>query len=241
MVTYFQFSIGTWDFTLYNNIKMGKYFGISFAILFLLIMMVLFMNFLIAILSSVFSRYENQKQGLYYEVLVSKLNRYQFDDKYGSIACAILPMSILVYPMHWLTSLFSDSEFGQSIKRRINNFICHILFFPYAVLTTLLFFIVTSCIVPFAYVKQLLRTAACISSAKRNKDKLTRLQALIKFALAGPFILCTAVMVESVAFFVFLYIDSSQELAIESVSILSTSTFSIFVQTLKSFRKQSVK
>jgi len=59
LILYFEFTVGTWDFTVFQNVSIGYEVGRVFGIFFLLIMLVLFMNFLIAILSSVFAKYEN--------------------------------------------------------------------------------------------------------------------------------------------------------------------------------------
>jgi len=56
--------------------------------LFLLINTVLFLNFVIAILSSTFAYYEDKRLGLYYEVLVAKFPQMDYDDRYGAVVCA---------------------------------------------------------------------------------------------------------------------------------------------------------
>ena len=50
--------------------------------------MVLFLNFVIAIMSSTFAYYETKQLGLYYEVLISNFPSMEYDSKYGAIACA---------------------------------------------------------------------------------------------------------------------------------------------------------
>ena len=98
IIMYLEFSLGAWDLTKYDNVSVGKYVGRIFAVLYLILTVVLFLNFLIAILSSTFAKYENQKLGLYYEVIISKFSRYENDETYGSIICASPPLNILVYP-----------------------------------------------------------------------------------------------------------------------------------------------
>ena len=50
--------------------------------------MVLLLNLVIAILSSVYAYYEDKSQGLYYEVMVGKFSSLEFDDRFGAAACA---------------------------------------------------------------------------------------------------------------------------------------------------------
>lgn len=56
--------------------------------LFLLVNLVLLLNYVIAILSSTYAAYEDKKLGLYYEVIVASFPAMEYDDRYGAIACA---------------------------------------------------------------------------------------------------------------------------------------------------------
>lgn len=49
---------------------------------------VLLLNLIIAILSSTYAFFEDKKIGLYYEVLVSRFSVMEFDERFGSCACA---------------------------------------------------------------------------------------------------------------------------------------------------------
>jgi len=98
LVTYFETSLGSWnlkiyklyndpsdpdkyDLDLYNN-------GVIYHCFVLLVNMVLFLNFVIAILSATFAYYENKQLGLYYEVIVGLFPSMEYDDRYGAVVCA---------------------------------------------------------------------------------------------------------------------------------------------------------
>ena len=59
---------------------------------------VLFLNFVIAILSSTYALFEDKKIGLYYEVLVGLFARLEWDDLYGAVVCAQPPTNVLLLP-----------------------------------------------------------------------------------------------------------------------------------------------
>jgi len=92
---YFEASLGTWSLSVYEGHDIngepltGLYnLGVVWHVLILLINMVLFLNFVIAILSSTFAYYETKKLGLYYEVIVGLFPSMEFDERYGAVVCA---------------------------------------------------------------------------------------------------------------------------------------------------------
>ena len=79
--------------------------GKVYTVVVLLVHSVLFLNFVIAILSSTFASYEDKSTGLYYEVLVALFPKMDYDEDYGYIVCAQLPFSILILPFQWIPFL----------------------------------------------------------------------------------------------------------------------------------------
>ena len=77
-IYFFESSLGQWDMTVYENenevegedltviIAIGKYYQIFF----LLVNLILMLNFVIAILSSTYQNFEHIQSGLYYNVLI---------------------------------------------------------------------------------------------------------------------------------------------------------------------------
>lgn len=62
--------------------------GLVYNTIFLLINMVLLLNFVIAILSATQSKFQDKQLGLYYEVIVAKFPSMEWDEKYGAAVCA---------------------------------------------------------------------------------------------------------------------------------------------------------
>ena len=92
---YFESSLGSWSMKAYEGVNQNGdpidtlyTIGVVFHCLFLLINMVLFLNFVIAILSSTFAFYDNKQLGLYYEVIVALFPAMEYDEKFGAVVCA---------------------------------------------------------------------------------------------------------------------------------------------------------
>jgi hypothetical protein len=110
VIMYFEASLGSWNLNYYlgktndglpnENLYM---IGVIFHCIFLLVNMVLFLNFVIAILSSTFAFYENKRLGLYYEVIVGLFPSMEYDERYGSIVCATSPFNLMIAPFQWIT------------------------------------------------------------------------------------------------------------------------------------------
>lgn len=102
---YFDSSLGSWDPSVYNGrdifgdpMNMQTNIGMVFLAIFLLINLVLLLNFVIALLSGTFSNYEDKQLGLYYEVIVAMFPVMEYDNRYGSIVCAQTPFNLMILP-----------------------------------------------------------------------------------------------------------------------------------------------
>ena len=95
-IYFFESSLGQWDMTVFENetlnegedlsviIQIGKYYQI----LFLLVNLILMLNFVIAILSSTYANFEHIQSGLYYNVLIQVFPSMGWDDDFGCLICA---------------------------------------------------------------------------------------------------------------------------------------------------------
>lgn len=103
---YFNASIGNWSMEEYCDVieYSGKpsdtlcTAGKWYTFIILLINNVLLLNLVIALLSDTYAKYEDKQLGLYYEVLVGNFPTMDYDDKFGSIACATAPLNLMVVP-----------------------------------------------------------------------------------------------------------------------------------------------
>ena len=113
--------------------------------------MVLFLNFVIAILSSTFAFYENKKLGLYNEVIIGLFPNMEYDDRYGATVCSQPPLNLMILPFQWVT-IFPLSD--EKLKK-FNHFLCHMLYAPIGITITLFFTCINTLMLPIVYLKHI--------------------------------------------------------------------------------------
>ena len=210
---FFDASLGAWS----DSVFVGKdingddltylyYFGITFNCIFLLINSVLLLNFVIAILSATFARFEDKQVGLFYEVIVAKFPAMEYDKRYGAVVCAQPPLNIMIFPFQWVT-MFPIFEEENLIL--YNTFLCHLLYFPIGVTVTCVFTIRNIIIMPFAYFGHTLALIQTITNSDETMDELSekfeRFLTILKFIIIGPILLPVSVLINMFNFFINLY------------------------------------
>ena len=75
------------------------YSGMIFMFFLLSVNMVLILNLIIAILSSIYEFFKDKRLGLYYEVLVSRFSVMEFDERFGSCALAQAPLNVMTFTL----------------------------------------------------------------------------------------------------------------------------------------------
>ena len=155
-IFYYESSLASWDLRTFCSSGeediMDKdiecQLSVVFLMGFLLVNLVLLLNYVIAILSSTYAAYEDKKLGLYYEVIVGSFPAMEYDDRYGAIACAQPPFNMMLLPFQWITVFPLSDEF----LIKYNQFLCHALYLLIAVVITAIFTVLNTIYVPIAYV-----------------------------------------------------------------------------------------
>lgn len=107
IVWFFQSSVGTFDFGVFNVtddagnvINQVQVLGTVFLVVFLLANMILLLNFVIAILSATFAKYDEYKLGLYYNTLNKMMTDMAWCPRFGSLIVykPPLPLYVLILP-----------------------------------------------------------------------------------------------------------------------------------------------
>jgi hypothetical protein len=109
-IIYFEAGIGAWDTSVYyaqnpdgSQDEELLQLGIYYMMIFLLINLVMLLNYVVAILGSVFEKYNEQSQGLYLNVLVNLFPSLEWHDEYGCLICAHAPVDLTLF---FLTPIF---------------------------------------------------------------------------------------------------------------------------------------
>lgn len=125
---HFEAALGSWSMTKFCDV--GDEWlcneGMVFMFVLLSVNMVLILNLVIAILSSVYAYFEGKRLGLYYEVLVSKFCAMEYDERYGSVACAQPPLNLMIFPAQWIIIF----PLPDSFLRTYNEILCFLLYLP---------------------------------------------------------------------------------------------------------------
>ena len=207
------------------------WFGEVYGFIFLLINLVLMLNFVIAILSNTFAKLQPKILGLHYEIIVSNIPKLEFDVRYGCIICSYIPMNFLTAPLKLLFLLpMSDQKL---IK--LNSFICHIIYFPVSVVLTISFCVSATLFTPFAYINHIIRLIDTLTNNDETMDeiseKLRRFQSIVLFVVFGPFILVFGNILDFYRFWINLYSKPYNIKDGANMNVLSQRTIEIFVKS----------
>ena len=97
--------------------------------------------------------------GLYYNVLIELFAKLSWDDKFGCLVCASQPLNIILPFVSPLVVIYQNND--EKLVRA-NEFICHVLYFPFAAIITMIFTAMNVCVVPFGYATHVVRLLTSI-------------------------------------------------------------------------------
>jgi hypothetical protein len=180
---------------------------------------VLLLNLIIAILSSTYAFFEDKKIGLYYEVLVGRFAVMEFDDRFGSCACAQAPLNLMTFPLQWVVTLPNLSD---GFLRGYNEFLCYMLYFPLSVFFTGGFAVVAVTMAPITYLLTtygLMRRICESHEPVEGEDPCERFTTFLKFLIFGPIIVVIMVPVDCFKFYYNLFTKPIIDPETEKVSI----------------------
>ena len=223
-VIYFEAALGNWNLKIYKLPPGGGLYsdgpydetlyniGIFYHVLILLINLVLFLNFVIAILSATFANYQDKQLGLFYEVIVGLFPSMEYDSLYGAMICASSPFNIITTPFLPIYAL----PLSTNALLKLNKFLCNLLFAPIAICILMCHTTINAILVPVAYVQHTLALISTLTNADETMDefseKLRRFFTIVQFILGGWIFLILSVPFNSVIFFYNLYTRSIEDM-----------------------------
>ena len=151
-VIHFESALGNWLNTIYDDLSLGSTFGQAFHLLSVVLNLILMLNMVIAILMETFARMATQKRGLYYDTLISQLPAYEYDSRWGVLILAPPPLNLLILP---LVLLFWCLESSSERLLKINEIFVKILYFPMAIIFTIVFVLGNFFLTPVSFFKLL--------------------------------------------------------------------------------------
>ena len=166
-LTTFGTALANYDFSDFDDLDLGPMVGKIFVVFSLIINAVVLLNFIIAILADTYSNLMSNKLGLYYDVVISKINIYEDDEFYGGLVVGIPPfnvLAILMAPVYWYVS-------DQKLLKKINDTFTKVIFAPVALSFTALFMAMNLILLPFAYLAAILKKAKLVNMKLPGKNK----------------------------------------------------------------------
>ena len=237
-------ALGNWDFDAFDNIEneVIKKLGIWIIMVFLILNMVLMLNLVIAIMSQSFSDMHVTQLGLYWSIMLKEFNDYEWDDKYGSLACGLIHMQIL--NIITVPLLEISSCFGPGCTEAINEFFAYVHYFPVAVCVTAAFAIQHAITVPFAYLLHLMRLIESLSCSKASKHSTSvGICSVLVFLVFGLPWLILSVAIDTLVFAKNLFSapdkDPTQEIEKNEVETFERSTFDLMIKLCAEFMEEA--
>jgi hypothetical protein len=113
--------------------------------------MILLLNFIIAILSSTFAKYEQYKLGLYYNQLNMMMPLLRWNDLHGALVVLRPPIPIYIFMLPFILFFILFGDCCKKSLSRINNFYTSIIFLPISLVLGTIFLLISVLTIPVAY------------------------------------------------------------------------------------------
>ena len=123
LITLFSACLGNFDYAIFDiATKVPPMVGYIYMTLFLILTMIMLLNFLVAVLSNTYRVLTDVQIGLYLRKVLYLRQRISYDEKYSWIVSAVPPLNILFFLIIPLVLYFKSKTF--------NNFILIVQFIP---------------------------------------------------------------------------------------------------------------
>lgn len=144
IVTLFSASLGSFSFDMWNDqVNLSERYNYAYLISYLIISNVILLNFIIAILTTIYDEVKNLSGFIYLVEIVKTRSVFGHNEYYSSLISSFIPLNIFLLPTYPFLICCKS--------RKLNKILSHICYFPVAIIGTCLFFLITLLLVPFAY------------------------------------------------------------------------------------------
>eukprot|EP00354_Favella_ehrenbergii_P008633 CAMPEP_0170450744 /NCGR_PEP_ID=MMETSP0123-20130129/178_1 /TAXON_ID=182087 /ORGANISM="Favella ehrenbergii, Strain Fehren 1" /LENGTH=225 /DNA_ID=CAMNT_0010712127 /DNA_START=1546 /DNA_END=2223 /DNA_ORIENTATION=+ len=125
----------------------------DFGIIAVIINCILLLNFVIAMLADTYAKLSSQSLGLYYDGVIARIPVYEDDALYGGLIIGSPPFNIFAVILVPLYLFIKDEQRLKSI----NDAYTKLVFAPIALLSSVVFAALSLLMVPFAYLKAVMK------------------------------------------------------------------------------------
>ena len=151
----FGTSLANYEMSVFTENE-GRYDALVGEIILLILLIlnsIVLTNFIIAILAETFSKLMSVSLGLYYDGVIQKVPAYNYDERYGGLIIAYLPVSIFsvfLIPVYMLIS-------NEEQLKQITHIYSKIIYIPLCVIMVLFTLVFNMILTPFAYIFAILK------------------------------------------------------------------------------------
>ena len=145
--------LGYYDTAWFDDMGERRVYGIYFLMGYLVVNVLLLMNYVVAIMTDRYAALQESRLGLFYDGLISSMAEYKYDSHYGFLIANFLPFNVFNL---LLAPLFIVMGRDQSLKK-LNRWLMVIGYSPLAIIVTSVFFALNVLLLPFAYVIGILK------------------------------------------------------------------------------------
>ena len=217
LFTLFGASLGNFEYAWFEELNPIYYeFGHIFLTIFLVLNLLILLNFLIAIVVDTYAKIRKLSHSSFLLELLSEFPKYSADAHHSSLVSTFFPLNILLAPF-FLVLLFLN----KSYKKKLNEGLLIIEYIPVFVILILMFIIVQIILLPFAYFVNLW----LIITKSQSKNTSEIVGRFILFSVFGILILLFYMMRDSYWFSIALICTKRSKLDEKWPAILNEINF----------------
>lgn len=165
--------------------------------------------------------------------MIEVIPAYKYKKFYGALIAACPPFNLLVLPF---LPFFAFTN-KKSKVRRLNNMLIKVIFFPFALIYSVMFSLVNILLLPIAYIVTTYRKAKLIFVEELAKQRNEIILRFFVFLLTGWLMLGVSQIVDIYYFIVHLYTLNQNEITNDYVNVISPEAFN----TLEAIVQREVK
>lgn len=160
IVTLFSASLANFDLKIFedSNSQVAPRYGYMFMISYLIISNVILLNFIIAILSSIYDEVKDKSKFINLTEIIKVRNVFGYNEYYSSMISSFIPFNILLLPF---------MPFVIACKsKRLNKVLLHICYIPVMIIGTITFLTLSLLLLPFSYLALIYQNIRFITQKK---------------------------------------------------------------------------
>ena len=199
-ITLFSATFGSFTFSNFKSDKMvlPDSYGYYFFILYLLISNIVLLNFIIAVISSTYTRLIGVSKALYLNEIVKVRNIFEFNKYYSGLISLPIPLNAILLPIYPFIILMKS--------KRLNHIVLHFSYLPVMMIGTLIFITLSIILWPISYLALLYQNFIDIwEKGSNGSNRCIEITQFLTMIFKAPFVLFGGIIIDTSKFIMSLY------------------------------------